>query len=1218
MRTFFLRLLQGFILFLQKQYDKAAANMKLISQPYHSLSPINTVEETHYNDALYWALQHRKQEDIKNIALTGPYGSGKSSILKTFQLRYEHQFCFLNISLATFKDELKVLKQVTKKGDKNIRDDSKDMLRLIELSILQQIFYHEKDSKIPDSRFKKIRSFKKSHLIGISAGFILLVVCGFNIFASDQFYLFFRISEPQTQTIRQVALSLFLLGLLFLIYRSVRLLNSIKVSKFKFHDAEIEIDQSISKSILNNHLDEILYFFEVTNYDVVIIEDLDRFEQTEIFTKLRELNLLINNSKKIKREVAFIYAVRDDMFQDKDRTKFFDFIIPVIPVINSSNSNNKLLKVVRDNQYEIADDLIDDIGLFVDDMRLLYNITNEYHLYSELLDPKLDQNKLLSMIVYKNIFPNDFVKLGSRSGDLYNIFTNKNAHIVTLQQQLDSEIAELKKEIQRIGELHITDIKDLRRLYLLRYVDKLKYFGGFFHLDKQYSLDEAVEDKPFQLIIDKKMSYHTVLYQWGTNYATHNAILAIDLTQIEKTVDPNQSYSEKAADIDRDTNNRLDTLRKQLQEKERSKIAARQSKIKELIVAGIVKIELVDKKKSQLINVLMRAGHIDEDYLDYISIFYEGAITKDDRDFLLNVKSQSITDYDFPLQNIDKLVPKISQSDFEQIYILNYSLLDFLLNEPKYESQLVGMLQLLKQGGVKHLSFIDTFIAKAAHSDKLIAQLTKIWPEFWQVINSLSTYDENQKFTYLNLIISYADIVDIEKLSAISKFSDTLLRRQTLLSDVADSEKLKTVITTLRLVFNDLDLANAPQSLVDFIYDKNAYAINETMLRRLMMAKGIYEKESFDRSNYDAILESKAIPLIEYIRNNLSKYVADVYLALPENKHDPQESLLVLLNEEGLSDKERKQIIDKTTATISDLTNSSFSTVDAWLLEAIRVTPIWKNVIGYFENNDHIITDELATFLNHLPNAEELSKEIIPAAETDVTLTDALMKSDKITDAAFEHLVRSIPAISETPDFGEINEGHAKILIEHGLLHLSPETFASLKEKYESQHINLAEQNITDFVDAIDEYSLDADDLIALLRSRAFTDIQKQTILESVDESLILNRTSLLVVAGRLALGSNVFKLSKTLLMAVLTKTLDVSERVKLFNMNFTKFRNNDVTDFLEKMPTPYSDIAVKGRRPVLEHGQENGYFANNLLALGYISKYEEERKGIRISTFKK
>ena len=92
-------------------------------------------------------------------------------------------------------------------------------------------------------------------------------------------------------------------------------------------------------SIFNKHLDEILYFFQVTDYNVVIIEDLDRFGTPNIFLKLRELNQLINESKIVGRHITFIYAIKDDIFKDEERTKFFDFITTVIPVINPSNSN---------------------------------------------------------------------------------------------------------------------------------------------------------------------------------------------------------------------------------------------------------------------------------------------------------------------------------------------------------------------------------------------------------------------------------------------------------------------------------------------------------------------------------------------------------------------------------------------------------------------------------------------------------------------------------------------------------------------------------------------------------------------------------------------------------------------------------------------------------------------------------------------------------------
>lgn len=70
----------------------------------------------------------------------------------------------------------------------------------------------------------------------------------------------------------------------------------------------------------------------------ITIEDLDRFNTHEIFTKLRELNLLINLSRDPENKIKFIYAIKDDIVKDKTRTKFLDFIVPVLLVVNSSNS----------------------------------------------------------------------------------------------------------------------------------------------------------------------------------------------------------------------------------------------------------------------------------------------------------------------------------------------------------------------------------------------------------------------------------------------------------------------------------------------------------------------------------------------------------------------------------------------------------------------------------------------------------------------------------------------------------------------------------------------------------------------------------------------------------------------------------------------------------------------------------------------------------------
>lgn len=105
-------------------------------------------EEKAYQSVL--DIEERLQkEDATNIALTGPYGSGKSSILITLKEDFpEHHY--LNISLATLRSSEEEDNDVDDKPSKRNID------RLIEYSILQQLIYKEKQSTLPNSRFKRI------------------------------------------------------------------------------------------------------------------------------------------------------------------------------------------------------------------------------------------------------------------------------------------------------------------------------------------------------------------------------------------------------------------------------------------------------------------------------------------------------------------------------------------------------------------------------------------------------------------------------------------------------------------------------------------------------------------------------------------------------------------------------------------------------------------------------------------------------------------------------------------------------------------------------------------------------------------------------------------------------------------------------------------------------------------------------------------------------
>ena len=176
---------------------------------------------------------------------------------------------------------------------------------------------------------------------------------------------------------------------------------------------------------------------------------LFRSDNTDIFLKLREVNQLLNQSNSVGRKVTFIYAVKDDMFFDEERTKFFDYITTVIPIINSSNSADKLKEELEIKGYsDLNVEVIDSLAFFIDDMRLLKNIVNEYAQYREKLDEKLDQNKLLAMIVYKNYHPKDFADLHKGKGVLYDCLHKKSELLVERNRQIDERINE-------IGRAHV-------------------------------------------------------------------------------------------------------------------------------------------------------------------------------------------------------------------------------------------------------------------------------------------------------------------------------------------------------------------------------------------------------------------------------------------------------------------------------------------------------------------------------------------------------------------------------------------------------------------------------------------------------------------------------------------------------------------------------------------------------------------------------------------
>lgn len=1218
MKKAFLNLLEKTIPLLEKIQHKLNED-KNMDFDYSSLSPTKDGDKSgHYTNALLWALKNRREEDIKNIALTGTYGSGKSSILKTFQHNYEgDDLRFLNISLATFKEEKK---QVDENGNV-IEKPKEELLRLIEISILQQIFYHENDSNIPDSRFKKIKSYGKRELGLLSFGLLFFL---FAILNYSQPYLLQSIfkdspfSENTCNTIHYLTIIIILLGSFFFIFKSIRIISALSVNKLTIQNTEIGIGEQVNKSILNHHIDEILYFFSIRPYNVVIIEDLDRFQETEIFTKLREINLLLNSSEKIKgKDIVFIYAVRDDMFTDKDRTKFFDFIIPVIPVINSSNSNQILKNKRNTYKYNISDDFIENIAFYIDDMRLLHNICNEFYLYKSCLESNLKQEKLFGILTYKNLYPNDFVDFTNGKSALNKIFNSKRNYTVLEISKIDKEIEKLKEEIKSIDNLTVKSIEHLRILYTSKVVDKISTgFKNFSINDQDISILKLTEDEYFPYLIDDELNY---VYD---GYYTQSQIKKLDFTfeSVENEVNPNKSYNEFEEEIIDLNKGKVNSNKSKINELELQRQKIRSYSLEELLVANTeIKLDGLEEFDQSFIATLLRNGYIAEDFLDYVSLFHEGDISRADYQFILSIKNKEELGFDFKLNKIDKLIKKIKLNDFADPCALNYTLLDYILKNPKANKKKIELIfSKLKDESKISIEFIFGFFDYTENIDIFIRTLCDYWGNIWGYIENTSAFEDNYKLEVFKQILEHSNVSALQEIAEKSTIIDKISKDKAFLNISPNKEKIKSIISELEIEFNDVDFDNSPDDLVNFVYENHHYKFSPGILMKIIKRFGKFNQVAFDKSNYGTVMESQSESLIKKIEEKIDDYISNVYLKIESNIDESQEYLIKLLNNISLKEKTKIEIIKKVNTKIDDLSKIDILSIKESILENNKVRASWSNLLDAYLRNESILSNSIISFINIKENAVELSKEKMPNEKPDKGYSPfckALMQEEDITNESFKEISKSSPWWYYNLSISKLSNEKINFLIDNFVISPTIPSFDNLKKHSNVFSTKLIEKHKAAFIKLIDTLVLDENDLKLILQSKIISNPEKNIFLNHCTHETIFSDIEILKSINEILINDNNFKVDDEIKSRILfEKELPSLNRIKLFNSNSQLITFDSLEVFLNTLGKEISDITNQNIKALLENTPTNVEFLKKLQSKGYISSYSETTKGLRVN----
>ncbi|WP_276964399.1 hypothetical protein [Chryseobacterium sp.] len=1258
---------------------------------YFQLSPIKDFKDNNrYTEALEWALKNRKEKDIKNVALTGPYGAGKSSILKTFQENnIDPSLKFLNISLATFKEE------DSPSNADDVKDQTIEKLRQIEISILQQIFYHEEDEKIPDSRFKKIKISSRKELTLKSVSILVAIISIFWLF-SDRFelknfpnffssiiffekislllilgfisYLYFIFWKGEgkvkqnfvplslifinlcvvivfgfqyiiniqnfistiapLKNIKIILINLSIIYLLtfgyLLIKEVLAFINKVTVNKFTVKDVEIEIGSKHQKSVMNQHLDEILYFFSVRPYNVVIIEDLDRFKQTEIFTKLREINLILNQSEKTKdKNIVFVYAVRDEMFQDKDRTKFFDFIVPVIPTINSSNSSQILLSKNIENKYGLSEGFIENISFIIDDMRLLHNICNEFYLYKKLLSDRLDPEKLFSIITYKNIIPNDFVSLSNNEGTLYKLLNSKRNFITQINDNIDLEISVLRQDLESLEKNYSKNIIDVRKIYILKLIEKLEYFETFIIDDKVVSIDDLAKEENFAYLINNDVLYNK-FYAYNNYLHTQSSKINILFTDLEKEVEPNKNYSKIEQEIEDINNDMINATKIMIKDLENQKNYNRVKRLKDLLNDSKFSIDDleagVEKGKNDFLLTLIRNGYIGEDYIEYISIFHEGSISRNDHSFYINIQNRIVQDFNYKLNRTENLINKISLIDFRTEYVFNYNLLDFLLvNQTQYQTQLNNIIDKIKDESEESIEFVISCYTNLEYTREFTIILADQWINFWTIISNNKTIERSTLDEIFLSIIKFANLDNLKKISSNNTLKQKIYTNSDFLNIIDDHERIRNIITTLNIYFESIDFKNSPKQLSDFVYENWYYEINIPNLESIMRFYGEFNGVDFAKSNYKSILNSGCEELLNHINENMSLYISDVYLMLNTNTEEEEDSYIELLNNENIDEDEIKYIIQKVNTKITDVVSIKKNDDQLKLLKNNKLKAVWENVL-FFVDSKQTQKDSIVNFINDIENAKSLNKQrvkIIKDEKENYVYSNSykqILEFENIDDENYNLIVESSPWLFDNFNWEMLQSNKIKILIQNSKINPTLKSFEGLREYHKDLLIELVEKYPNQIMKIIETLEVDVEDLELILKSSKLSDTIKNKFLNKISDAEISDSKNVIYIAAIKA-QNNTFSISRNLLISIFTNNLsDYNDRIKIFNNNSTDLTNEEIENFLNHLPNDFPDINNKDKKAWIDSSEDNLALLKILEKKGYISSFREERNGWRVS----
>ena len=1078
------------------------------SYKFQKLTPFSDVELGVYKNAIDFVFANN---DLKNVAISGQYSAGKSSLIESYKKSHSN-IKFVHISLAHFRS---IEEAETNEPSKDINETA------LEGKVLNQLIHQINADVIPQTHFKVKKKIKTNNIVINTIFTVLFIAMILHITLFNKWEKFVSLlSEGNIKTLLTLSTkydTLLISGFICTILSCIFIYKLIKtqknrnvLKKINLQGNEIEIFEESNESYFDRYLNEVLYLFENVDADAIVFEDMDRFNSNNIFERLHEVNRLVNIQRDTaghkKSTLRFIYLLRDDIFISKDRTKFFDYIIPVIPVVDSSNSYDQfithfdgggILKLFNER-------FLQGMSLYIDDMRILKNIYNEFQIYyNKLNTTELDCNKMLAIIAYKNIFPRDFSELQLNQGMVYTIFSEKDNLIIEEIKKIEKDIRDRKKEIEAINDEILNSSQEVDAIY------------------------------------DKELSRYN-------NHPHYN--------QAEKA-DIAKRRAARKESVENKFNGKIEEINELISRSRESLVDSRNKRLKEVItrenIDEIFKLtytneigeerdfnEIKSSEYFDLLKYLIRDGYIDETYTDYMTYFYENSLSRIDKMFLRSITDQKGKEFTYQLKNPKLVVARLREVDFEQEEALNFDLLAYLLQTPAQVNLIKRLFKQLRKD--RRVEFIRGYFETERAQPVFINRLNTQWPEFFSYALTESEFSADWVKLYSIGTFYYSANDAIEAINIDDCLTDYISDSAGYLAiSEPKVDKLISGFKLLNVSFVSIKFENANKVLFDAVYQHSLYDINFSNLT-LMLSK-VYTLNSEDdirHKNYTLVMSQPDSPLASYVNNHIRDYLDMVLSSCDGSIVDDESIVLSVLNNEGISDEQKGQYINALQTFVTSLSEVESESLWSSLLDKDRAVCSEENIVSYFEHVDGL-DDSLIEFINRT-DVDLNFQNINIDNELKGKLFKSIVICNDLSNDKYEKLICSLNIICKTSfSASNIASDKFKILVDKNIIRMDVAPLNFIRDNYSEQLSYYIHKNIRAYVElmTIDNFILD--EAISILSWKVDDDL-KVKLLEFVKTPLAIYSKNYSQVVNDYILENN-FKPDELLILTSSYKTWGTS-----------------------------------------------------------------------------